>query len=154
MTAEIIIMNKEAIAFAADSAVTVRGSSQDKIFSSANKLFSLSKYCPVGIMIFGNALFMEIPWEVMIKTYRSKLGNHTFNTLEGYANNFVAFLESSNRIFTPEIERRCVQSYTYSFFNHIKQGDLPPRLAAPALRIQSLYKHTPLAFCDSMSCAA
>ena len=37
---------------------------------------------------------------------------------------------------------------------HKRRGDLPPRLAAPALRIQSLYKHTPLAFCDSMSCAA
>ena len=36
----------------------------------------------------------------------------------------------------------------------IRKSDLPPRLAAPALRIQSLYKHTPLAFCDSMSCAA
>jgi len=40
------------------------------------------------------------------------------------------------------------------FISTLVASDLPPRLAAPALRIQSLYKHTPLAFCDSMSCAA
>jgi len=58
MTAEIAIMNKEAIAIAADSAVTLR---EGKIFTSANKIFSLSKYRPVGVMIYGNATFMGIP---------------------------------------------------------------------------------------------
>jgi len=33
-------------------------------------------------------------------------------------------------------------------------SDLPPHLAAPTLRIRWLYKHTPLAFCGSMSCVA
>ncbi len=53
MTAEIAIMNKEAIALASDSAVTSIQENGQKIFTSANKLFSLSKYHPVGIMIFG-----------------------------------------------------------------------------------------------------
>ncbi len=64
MSAETAIMNKEAIAIAADSAVTLR---EGKIFTSANKIFSLSKYHPVGVMIYGNATFMGIPWETMIK---------------------------------------------------------------------------------------
>lgn len=38
--------------------------------------------------------------------------------------------------------------FTYSPY---VAADLPPHLAAPTLRIQSLYKHTPPAFCDSMS---
>ena len=70
MTAEIAILNKEAIALASDSAVTIMGDSSPKIFTSANKLFSLSKYQPVGIMLYQNASFMGIPWEVIIKIYR------------------------------------------------------------------------------------
>jgi len=75
MTAEIAILNREAIALASDSAVTLMGNSSPKIFTSANKLFSLSKYQPVGIMIYQNASFMEVPWEVLIKIYRDKLGS-------------------------------------------------------------------------------
>ena len=37
MTSEIIIMNKEAIALAADSAVTHSIGTQSKVFTSANK---------------------------------------------------------------------------------------------------------------------
>ncbi len=51
MTAEIAILNKSAIALAADSLVTVsRPGSNPKTYS-ANKLFTLSKYRPVGIMV-------------------------------------------------------------------------------------------------------
>ena len=51
MTAEIAIMNKHAIALASDSAVTMSQEAGEKIKTSANKLFALSKYHPVGIMI-------------------------------------------------------------------------------------------------------
>jgi hypothetical protein len=81
MTAEIAIMNREAIALASDSAVTMTGEREQKIFSSANKLFALSKYHPVGIMIYGNANFMDVPWKTIIKVYRNELGKKKFNTL-------------------------------------------------------------------------
>lgn len=61
MTAEIAVMNKRAIALAADSTVTVGG--RAKFYNSANKLFMLSKYEPVGIMIYNNAEFIGVPWE-------------------------------------------------------------------------------------------
>jgi hypothetical protein len=79
MTAEIAIMNREAIAIAADSAVTLSEEAGNKIFTSANKIFSLSKYHPVGIMIYGTANFMGVPWETIIKSYRKLLGFKEFN---------------------------------------------------------------------------
>jgi hypothetical protein len=82
VTAEIVIMNKEAIAMAADSAVTLSGKTDQKIFTSANKIFALSKYHSVGIMIYGSALFMGVPWETIIKIYRNKLRKKKFDTLE------------------------------------------------------------------------
>ena len=51
LTAEIIIMNKTAVALAADSAVTI-GVEGKKTYNTVNKLFTLSKYHPVGIMIY------------------------------------------------------------------------------------------------------
>lgn len=52
MTAEIAILNKSAVALAADSAVTMTtGREEYKVYQSANKLFALSKYHPVGLNI-------------------------------------------------------------------------------------------------------
>jgi len=67
MTAEIALLNRESIALAADSAVTLNDESGQKIFTSANKIFTLSKYHPIGIMVYGNANYMHIPWETIIK---------------------------------------------------------------------------------------
>ena len=57
MTAEVAVINKSAVAIAADSAVTTEltdssGRQHDKIFNTANKVFALSKYAPVGIMVY------------------------------------------------------------------------------------------------------
>jgi hypothetical protein len=81
MTAEIIVMNKHAIAMASDSAVTFP---DDKIFTSANKLFMLSKYHPVGIMIYDSADFMGMPWEIIIKLFRQHLEETKYDTITGY----------------------------------------------------------------------
>ena len=54
MTSEILILNNNAIAMAADSAVTVGGK---KTYNGVNKLFMLSNNPPMGIMIFGSAEF-------------------------------------------------------------------------------------------------
>ncbi len=104
MTAEIAILNKEAIALASDSAVTLSGDSSPKIFTSANKLFSLSKYHPVGIMLYQNALFMGVPWEVIIKLYRNKLGLNKFDKLEDYSDDFIRFLGEGNSLFPAQIQ--------------------------------------------------
>lgn len=121
MTAEIAIMNKEAIALASDSAVTMLGESGQKIFTSANKLFTLSNHHPVGIMVYGNAIFMGVPWETIIKIYRDRLGKKKFNTLEGYAKDFVDFLDNRNKLFPDSVQKRYLQISIYGYFIYIKQ---------------------------------
>jgi len=121
MTSEIAIMNKEGIALATDSAVTMQGEYTQKIFTSANKLFALSKYHPIGIMIYGNAIFMGIPWEVIIKEYRKKLGKKKFNTLSGYANNFIKFIESNNSLIPLHIQEEYLKKTIYSYFLFVRE---------------------------------
>ena len=92
MTAEIAILNTSAVALAADSAVTAYPGGNQKIFSSANKLFALTEHAPVGILIYGNAGFMGMPLETLIKEYRRKHGQEVFPRLEGYMIAFCQFL--------------------------------------------------------------
>ena len=101
MTAEIGVLNTAAVALAADSAVTISREGNNKIYNSANKLFMLSKYNPVGIMLYGTATFMDIPWETIIKTYRKNLGAKSFPTIKEYAKDFIEALENNNKIISP-----------------------------------------------------
>lgn len=122
MTAEIVIMNKEAVALAADSTVTWSGGSDEKTIPSANKLFSLSKYHPVGIMIYQNADFMGVPWETIIKIYREKIKKEDeYDKLEDYANDFLSFLEK-NQYFDEDFqEDYLLQTIISHFFLYRKQ---------------------------------
>lgn len=104
MTTEIAVLNKFGLALAADSAVTVEqfddktGKIITKTHNSANKLFTLSKYAPVGIMFYNTVTLGGIPWETIVKDYRSKLNDKTFETLEQYASDFFEYIESDEHL--------------------------------------------------------
>jgi hypothetical protein len=93
MTAVAGILNKRAVAIAADSAVTMHNG---KIINKANKIFTLSKYYPVGIMIHNVDSLMGTPWESIIKVYRQQLKTTSFDTLEEYQKDFIEFLRKEN----------------------------------------------------------
>lgn len=95
MTAIVGIMNKHAIAVAADSAETIGNGV--KIYNKANKIFTLSKSHPVGIAICGGAyLSGVVPWELVIKQYRKRLGDKSFLTIKEYIDDFIAYLKLNN----------------------------------------------------------
>ena len=96
MTALIAAMNNRAVAMAADSAITINSSSSHKVLNSANKLFQLSPNHSVGIMICGNASYLGLPWEIIIKEYGKQLGNKPFFNLQEYRNDFLRFLLKNN----------------------------------------------------------
>lgn len=98
MTAEVAILNRYGVALAADSATTI--TPKMKTYNSANKLFSLSKYEPVGIMIYGGAEIMGIPWETLIKEYRRQLGRRSFPELREYAEHFLEYVKTSPALST------------------------------------------------------
>jgi len=120
MTAEVAILNREAVAIAADSAATVSDQSGQKIFSSANKIFALSKFRPVGIMIYGNAHFMGVPWEIIIKIFRKSLGETPFDTLKEYGEKFISFLQSELTMFPDSEQEKYAIRCIYGYFMEIK----------------------------------
>lgn len=107
MSAGICIMNKNAVALAADSAVTV--GNHAAIHNSVNKLFSLSQTEPVGVIIYSNAQLMQVPMEIIIKQYKKKLGARKYNHLEEYVSDFISFLETNCDFFRfPQNEHRYI----------------------------------------------
>lgn len=89
MTSEVIIMNRNAMALAADSAVTV---GNIKTYNGVNKLFYISNNPPIGIMIFGSADFENIPMETLIKEFKRKTDFNKIDDIESIKNEFLIYL--------------------------------------------------------------
>src|SRR5687767_7261323 len=101
MTAEVAILNREGVSLAADSAVTLTGEHGQKIYTSANKIFQLSKRDPVGIMIYDAATIADVAWEIIIKRYRDHLGDRSFPTLGEYVADFRQYLNAQMATYFP-----------------------------------------------------
>ena len=86
MTSEVVVMNRAGVALAADSAVTVERGDSQKVRHLAMKLFTLSKYRPVGVMVYNNASLLGVPMETIIKLFRRRLGKKAYGTLREYGN--------------------------------------------------------------------
>ena len=112
MTSEIIIVNKNAIVMAADSAVTVGGS---KTYTGVNKLFMLSNNPPMGIMIFGAADFENIPMETLIKEYHKKTDFNEKNDIISIKDDFLEFLGKN----TPNSDFESKIKYKLNSFKEI-----------------------------------
>ena len=124
MTAVIGILNKHGAAIAADSAVTISGPNGRKILNSANKIFTLSKYHSVGVMIYNSASFMTTPWEVIIKSYREDLGSGEHNTVNEYSQDFIRYLRSKSYYTDPELQKEMLGGLFYSILNDISNSAL------------------------------
>lgn len=109
MTCEVAVANRMAVALAADSAVTFTGQAEDgsrrvAYASGANKIFQLSNSAPVGVMIFNNAELQEIPWELIIKTFRTHLAADQKDHLQDYVPALSEYIQGNRDLF-PDTHR-------------------------------------------------
>ena len=114
MTTIVGVLNKRAVAIAADSAVTVGDT--HKVMNTGNKIFALSKFAPVGIAIYGNASLMDTPWEVIIKCYRRQLNQTKFQHLREYVDDFLGYLYSNEFFASPEIQQKYLSLQMSTFY--------------------------------------
>lgn len=113
MTAEIAILNKEAVALAADSAMTAGIGGGRKVFTTANKVFMLSPGKPVGVMVHNNAQFIGVPWETIIYEMGKKIPADGFKTLNEYVRLFLSHFEKESYLFPKEEQKRYFVEYIY-----------------------------------------
>jgi hypothetical protein len=129
VTAEIAILNKTAVALAADSAVTMQIEGGQKIYNTVNKLFTLSKYRPVGIMVYGNSEFMGVPWESSIKEHRRELGKAKHGALREYVDGFMAWIATAKLLFPDALQAQILTGTITGFFDQIKR-EIDQKVAA------------------------
>jgi hypothetical protein len=108
MTAQVAILNRTAVALASDSAVTISGDKLN-IYQTVNKLFTASKYEPVGVMVYGSADLMGVPWESTVKLFRKSLGPTKYRSLHEYGDALVAFLQTNRTLFPEAAQEMFVQ---------------------------------------------
>ena len=93
MTSEILIMNKSCVVLAADSAATVFMGEGQKIFST-DKIYSLSKTQPIGMMLYDHSEISGLPVELIVKEFRNSIKDMTFPTLEDCAESFIKYINN------------------------------------------------------------
>lgn len=125
MTAIVGVLNKHGMSIASDSAETIGNGV--KIYNKANKIFTLSKYSPVGVAIYSSASFScLVPWEIIIKMYRKQLGDTKFKTLTEYVDDFFKFLDVFRKNYLKVDEYKSVlKNVLYSFYYEMVLSRLP-----------------------------
>ncbi|MBP3254531.1 MAG: hypothetical protein J6M30_08500 [Bacteroidales bacterium] len=119
MTAIVGTINRRGVAFAADSAATHTISSKHKITNHANKIFELSKYHPVGVALCGNLDFLGLPWEDIIKLFRSKMKRKGYKTLKEYSDAFFIFVRTNIMSGLKNDQKRNLEVIVNGFLNEI-----------------------------------
>jgi hypothetical protein len=108
MTAEVAILNKSAVALAADSAVTISiGDKEEKTFDSADKLFELCRHNPIGVMIYNGLSFAEVPLQTIVKQFRSNSTHFTHVKDAGYE--FLKYLSDFGRSAPKQIREASIR---------------------------------------------
>lgn len=103
MTAIISVLNKKAVAVAADSAVTI---DDKKVYMHGEKLFALSPNAPVAVAIYGNLNLISVPWDILVKEYAKHLNQQPpLSSLKDYAMQFFEFLHQRHFYLSPQIQK-------------------------------------------------
>jgi hypothetical protein len=79
----------------------------------------LSKYHPVGVMLYNSASFMSTPWETIIKVYRKQLGDRNFPTVREFQEDFIAFLRAKNFYAKDEDSKKALYELASTLLNGI-----------------------------------
>jgi hypothetical protein len=145
MTAEVAILNRSAVALAADSAMTFGQPGDEKIYH-ANKVFTLSKFHPVGVMIYNNASYMSVPFETIIKMYRTKAWDKSEPTIPDYSGNFLRWL-TEEQYCTPSQVQKNVENILTDLFQKVRrhandaiQTEFNKTLKVPKQKISALIR--------------
>jgi hypothetical protein len=123
VTAEVTLLNRAAVALAADSATTVTywegGQRRVRFFKGANKIFNISDQHPVGMMIYDAGSLEGMPWEVISKAYRTARGHVPRSKLGEYADDLFDFIQSEGHIFPREYQENQLISRVVDSFMRV-----------------------------------
>lgn len=93
MTAEVIVLNRNGVAMAADSVIATQEHRHPVIFNSVDKIFPLSPPNAIGVMVYQTPEFMGVPWETIVSDYTKRHADHVHKTIQDCADHFLSVLQ-------------------------------------------------------------
>lgn len=103
MTSEVMIMNRQAVALAADSAVTYGGGPEPVVTLEAEKILPLTK--TIGLMVYSRGDVLGRSWSHIAHAFNRQHGENEFDSVSDCAKAFFAFIDQNRKLF-PEAEER------------------------------------------------
>lgn len=147
MTAEIAILNRSAIALAADSAVTISVGGKSKTYDTAEKLFELTRDQPIALMIYNNVEFVGVPLDVLIRKFRAAEAPTKYATMKEAADKFISYLaDFDHEVFEEEKYLYLVMQEHFKRIyrnTNIRMRSLLTELMHRALKNEALPEETP-----------
>lgn len=120
MTSEVLMLNKDAVVIAADSAVTTGRAPHPRYSKAANKIFDLSVHGNVALTIYGNADVDRVPWELAVKLFRAAdAKNNSRAKLHDYQTALLGFLQGNSGIFPAAVRDSLLQKRILSAAVHV-----------------------------------
>ena len=101
MTSEVMIMNRQAVVLAADSAVTYGGGQNPVVTLEAEKILELTE--TIAIMVYSRGDVLGRSWSQIAHAFRKDAPQREYSTVSECAEAFFAFLDDNRKLF-PETE--------------------------------------------------
>jgi hypothetical protein len=149
MTAEIAILNRSAIALAADSAVQISVDGKEKVYDTAEKLFELSRAQPIALMVYNNVEYVGVPLDVLIRKFRAERADASvYATIREASDDFLRYLSDFEHDVAEErkylyqiikpifdrIQKMMSRELTILFRETLESGKAPEKTPEDVLR--------------------
>lgn len=119
MTAEILVMNRSAVALAAQGGLSAGYGPEPAVTRESAKIFPLFDGMPVALMIYGRADLLGQPWQTLITHYLETSKPPEAKMLSDYAAHFFAFLDDNVWMFPEQEQRSHLEGLLASIFGRI-----------------------------------
>ncbi len=103
MTSEVMIMNRQAVVLAADSAVTYGGGPGSVVTLEAEKILQLGPN--MALMVYSRGDVLGRSWSHIAHAFKRAQGELDFDSVQACADAFFAFIDNNRQLF-PEKEER------------------------------------------------
>lgn len=123
MTAQIAILNQRCVAVASDSTMTIGTGEKQRTVQSADKMFDLGDGHRVAVLISGAAVFMQVPYDVLIAEWKATL-RAPLPTLHEYASSFCAWLLEQRALFDESRQRLLFRWMVRDYYLAIRRAIL------------------------------
>lgn len=120
VTSEVLMLNKDAVVIAADSAVTTGRAPHPRYSKAANKIFDVCSHGNVALTIYGSADIDRVPWELVAKLFRAAdAASPQRPKLVDYLPALISYLQSNPVVFPQSVRGEALERRLFSGAVHV-----------------------------------